>query len=123
MSAAVHRRQGQGDTSNVVVASLNTIAEGGFGIWLADYGRQRPPLTYIHSSNNRRVLISHGVFCRQGEEGAVTVEGVIVMSSLAIAVMNHGPSTVDTSLNFREAPTKGPLNLGATRNRTSATLH
>ena len=50
----------------------------------------------------------------------MTIRGVIVMSSLAVGGMNHGPSTVDTSLNVRGSANEMPTKGGAIRNRTSA---
>ena len=54
-------------------------------------------------------------------------EGVIVVIFGRWCCVNHGPSTVDASLDFRgnanERPAKKGCNGGATRNRTSTTVH
>ena len=53
----------------------------------------------------------------------MTVGGVIVVILAVGICVNHGPSTVETSLDLGEAPAKDQLKRGATRNRTSTTLH
>ena len=57
----------------------------------------------------------------------MTIEGVIVVIFGSWCCVNHGPSTIDASLDFRgntnERPTKRGCNGGATRNRTSTTVH
>ena len=57
----------------------------------------------------------------------MTIEGVIVVIFGRWGCVNHGPSTVDASLDFRrntnERPSKRGCNGGATRNRTSSPVH
>ena len=57
----------------------------------------------------------------------MTIEGVIVVIFGRWGCVNHGPSTVDASLDFRgsanERPSKRGSNRGATRNRTSSPVH
>ena len=79
---------------------------------LPNYGRQKPPPTYMYSSDNRR-LYPMVCFAVRGK-GALEIEGVIVivMSSLAIGAMNRGPSTVDVSLDFRESANEKPTKRG-----------
>ena len=56
--------------------------EADLGLWLAAYlttavrGRYRPVLILRYS--NHRLLMSHGLFCHQGEGGPRMIEGVIV---------------------------------------------
>ena len=57
----------------------------------------------------------------------MAIEGVIVMIFVRWCCVNHGPSTVDASLDFRgnakERPAKRGCNGSATRNRTSTPVH
>ena len=63
--------------------------------------------------------MSHGFFCRQGEGGPVTIEGVIVVIFGSWCCVNHGPSTVDASLDFRGSANKRPSKRGADRGATN----
>ena len=57
----------------------------------------------------------------------MTIKGVTVIIYLVIDVMNHGPSTIDASLEFKgsisKRPNKRQLKGGETRDRTSTTVH
>ena len=54
----------------------------------------------------------HGLLCRQWEGGPVAIKGVIVVVLDRWCYMNHGPSTVDASLDFRGSANERLTNKG-----------
>ena len=55
-------------------------------------------------------------FAIRGKE-TLEIKGVIVVSSLAVGIMNCRPSTVDTSLNFKGSASKRPTKRGCHQKR------
>ena len=56
-------------------------------------------------------------------KGALWRENASLFVSLAISVVNRGPTMVDVTLHFRETPTKCPLKVRTTSSPICKSIH
>lgn len=79
---------------------------------VSDHGRQRPLTTHTHRGDNCRLLCPMANFAVRGRGSYYDRQGRHRCHFGGWCCVNHGPSTVGASLDFRKNTNKRPPNRG-----------